>query len=339
MGINKHKQGFLGWSLRMLMWASLGFVVLVFAFEWHNPLGLRYSPGKPNQVKSYRMKMLGGVLKQQVQTFNNIGCLGENYSDTITRPKVFFIGSSTTLNSMVPWDSQWSAQAMHGLPYWFNNAGVDGSGVGYWMKMLQSISAYSPNYIVVLYAPRKSKSSASPESTHWPMLNKLKELAFVQSVLIPYAYSLRANKKQEGYAVVDWRRLPSAKDSAEAIDTAYIQHSLKEAELLIDSIQAIGAIPVFIAQPTPFGNYEEDGIRVGNLALAPKEIALHTALAQGLQAICASRGMPFINGEQFPKTFRNYLDLSHFNEAGNKAFGAFIRDSLQAILAKKFPVK
>ncbi|MGI9192890.1 MAG: hypothetical protein ACR2IL_12280 [Chitinophagaceae bacterium] len=339
MGITERKSVFLRWGLRISMMALLGFTVLLIAFEWYNPMGLIYSPGKPNQVKTFRMKMSGGETKQQVQTFNNIGCLGEAYSDTITRPKVFFMGSSTTLNCMVPWATQWVAQAMQGSPYWYNNAGVDGTGVRYWLDMLHAIAPYSPHYIVVLYAPRKSKSMASAKKSAWPGLKALKQLAFVQSVLIPYVYALRANRQQEGYAMVDWRSLPYAKGSAEALDTTYIQQSLTEAEILMDSIQAIGAIPVFIAQPTPFGNYEEAGIRVGDFALAPKEIARHTAMAQGLQAICQERGTPFINGEQFPKTFQYYLDLSHFNEVGNKAFGAFIRDSLHLILEKKFPVK
>jgi hypothetical protein len=197
MSKHQNKQGFVRWSLRMLMLALLGLLVLTLAFEWYNPLGLLNSPGKPNQLKTFRMTVSGGEVKKQIQRFNNIGCLGENYADSITRPKVFFIGSSTTLNSLVPWASQWPVQLMRHCPYWFNNAGVDGSGVLFWKHMLASMAQYSPNYIVVLYSPRKSKVLDASELRSWWIWNRLKTLAFVRSVLIPYTYALRANKKQE----------------------------------------------------------------------------------------------------------------------------------------------
>lgn len=316
------------WLARMLGFMMLAFVVLLLAFEVYNPYAWRMGPGKPNSVREFRVQSSSGLEKKQVQAFNNIGCLGEPFRESDQRKRVFFIGSSTTLNSLMPFEHQWPTVAMKGASCWFNNAGIDGSGVREWIALLAVLQAYKPDVVVVLYSPRKQKSDTLSQAPRGGYVAQLKRLAFIQSMLVPYVYSLRASEQQEGHRMIDWHTLPYRTKPVDPLDEGMLAGQIRQANRLIEEIQRLGARPIIIAQPTPFGQYTEEGIRVGDLIMSHETQAYEHALADGLEAICQQKQIAFLHCRNFPKTFRYYYDLTHFNWEGNRAFGLYVRDSL-----------
>ena len=323
------KNTFYGWFLGIIGWGVLFVISLWVAFELYNPYAWNKRAGKPYQTVRWVNPGIVGIPNNIFVQYNNIGCVGPHYEAETDTDRIFFVGSSTTKNALTPFDKQWMSVAMRGIPAWYNSVGVNGTSAREWTEMVLSLKAYKPKYIVVLFAVGKQKKPPRLWREPFTRLSWLRETALMKSLVLPFVESLRNGNKDNDMKIVRWREIPERTQPDKMVDTLHVTTMIKEASWLIDEIRNIGATPILISQPTPFGQYMADGRDVGKMVDSDYIDGIYKQLSMRLKILCLQKEVNFIDGYTFPKSFEYYYDIEHFNIHGNIQFGEYIHDSLR----------
>jgi hypothetical protein len=319
-------------TLKFLLFGFLGFLIIALSFQFFNPVKTRSGDGYNNLTRIYQNDFIPELPKTLTVHYNNIGFLGENWSDTITRDKILFIGSSNTQSLYIPQGSTWIATVCAGSHFWFNNCGIDGSGSYEWIDCINKLSWLKPKYIVVLINPFNDKTLAPKTGKSSRLINKLKQLALFRSVIIPFYLSKLNNSQEIGHRKVDWNNMPLTNkgEFAENTKNIFIKSGY-QLMALKNAIVKTGAIPVFISQPTPFGNYTNiNGIDISRIKKSMTTDEFFKEFRNVLADFCRNNKVLFIDGYPLKGT-ENFYDITHFNMRGSDQFGRLVQEKFKAI--------
>jgi hypothetical protein len=310
----------------------LSFFSTVIVFQIYTPLDLA-SGNKTDKnitrifVNNY-IKELPKLIKVQN---NNIGYLGENYSDTIKRVKVLFLGSSTTQSLYVPYDYKWTTLAIDKSKIWSNNCGADGSRIVQWIAEIKNFHSIKPNFIVVLVNPFTAKN-LNDKSSESLLKRGLNKISFYKYILRPFVLSRLKRNLIVGHNVVKWEKQIKSNPSNkyESFDINKTKEKLDE---LISSIKDCGAIPIIISHPTVFGKYID--VHGNDFSKIDESVSIdlfYLEFSNYLFSYCKKEKIPFINGYQLRKNSDYFYDYSHFSLKGSSEFANLIRFKLNNII-------
>lgn len=316
--------------LKTLVYLFLSVGALIIFFELYNPLATRNNKVFNDLTSTFRNEFIPELPKTITVSYNNIGYLGENWSDTIKRQKVLFIGSSTTQSFYIPYEYKWTTQAMHGFNCWYNNCGVDGADVSHWMKEIDKLSFIHPNYVVVMVNPFPFEEKRVNNKAG------IKNLEIVKSVVIPYYQSLLPDNKEIGHRKTDWNTLETInKTEVKATKSYDYERAVQSLDLLVSKIKSINAIPILISQPTPYGDYiNNKGMDIGAIKKSIQTDYDYSSFNNALEAFCNKGKVPYINGYSLEKNNEYFYDFTHFNIEGSNAFGKLVQTKLSMVLPK-----
>lgn len=313
-------------------------ILLTLIFEILNPFPSRTGGGYRNRHIVLRNSLIKDLPEVVDLKYNNLGYFGENWSDTIRREKLLFLGSSTTLSHIIPHELSWPSQSVKGLPVWYNNAGIDGSGINEWIEEVKKTKTINPDYIIVLLYPfhdRFPGISNIPE-TKGQSADFFKNLVLVQSVLKPTYLSLLPKNREIGHKKINWFEYPKQQSSSQLRFQYEFKKSLQKLDALTKEILRIGAIPILISHPTPFGNYiNKDGIDFSLLKGSVEKDMLHQHFNAIIEDYSMKNKILYINGYQLEKKSDWFYDHAHFNLKGSAAFGRLIQNELKKFVVKK----
>ncbi len=319
-------------TFRFLVFGLIGFLLIALSFHVYNPVKTRAGDGYNNLTRIYHNNFIPELPKTLSVHYNNIGFLGENWSDSIKRDKILFIGSSTTQSLYIPQDSTWISAAFAGSPFWYNNCGIDGSGSYEWIDCINKLSYIRPKYIVVLINPFNDKTLAPKTGRSNRLITKLKKLAIFRSVILPFYLSKINNSMEIGHRKIDWSRMPLSTTGKQTETTTNVfNNSRRQLMTLKNAIVKAGAIPVFISQPTPFGNYtNKDGIDISKIKTSLTTDTFFKEFRDELADFCSKNNIAFIDGYPLKGT-ENFYDITHFNIRGSAIFGQLIKKEFNTI--------
>lgn len=294
------------------------------ALELYNPLktGAKSTlvfindkiPELPNQIKI---------------NFNNIGYIGENYSDTIQRKKICFIGSSKTLQIYIPFENQWSSQLFkNSNKYWFNNCGQDGTNIYNWINTTNEIKQIKPDFVVILMDPFDENIKIQNSSR-----NKISKLSLFRFIAIPLYRMLQSylgNNNMIGHGKTNWNNITKVNYTKRNDYNHFDRNTMNQILLQqIESIKRINATPIFISCPTPFGDYTNNqNIKINKIKGSIETDMYFSSFSKLLDTFCKENKVCFINGYRLKKDTEYFYDNTHFNIKGSKAFADLIKTEI-----------
>ena len=266
--------------------------------------------------------------------YNNLGFIGEDFRDSITRPRVFFVGWSNTQSLYVTEGKKWTDFALADAKVWHNNAAADGTLIPSWCKIIGSLQYQKPDYVVALIDPFVGLKE-KPKKRSDGITGIISHLRIVDQILLPYLHSLREIKI--GHKTVDWAALPAEGGQHEFIRLS-TQDSLSvvaQLDSLRNAIQAVGAMPIFISAPTPYGNYTDGAVNMGEKEKSVATDLQYQEFNAILKSYCQMNDCCFVNGYALQKKTAYFYDYSHFTYEGSEAFGLLVRGGLKNCFSTK----
>ena len=310
------------------------FIVLtVFCFsivlEFYNPLTINNE-----SVIVYNNNVIPELPKNITVSYNNLGYVGEHYSDTITRMKICYVGSSKTQSIYIPVSSQWSTKSLQNQRgYWFNNCGKDGATINIWINEIEKLKKINPQFVVVLLDPFDGQNiELMSADTSFLLRSQL-----FSTVLLPI-YRIAKNKlwgTEIGHKKVSWKNEElvnkvSPPSEHIALEADKIVNSLNQ---LSAAIRRINAQPIFVSCPTPFGDYtNSDGIEMKRVKESINTDLFYKNFAYILNSYCRENKVFYINGYSLEKNTDFFYDYGHFSVSGSAAFGGLIKPQLDSII-------
>jgi hypothetical protein len=306
--------------------------VLIFALclEFYNPLSIN----KNSTVKYYN-NQIPELPKMIEINYNNKAYIGEDFSDTITRTKICFVGSSKTQSIYVPYDKQWTTNCFRNTnAYWINNCGKDGAGINQWVKEINNLRTVDPDFIVVLVDPF-STFNKTTKNNDQKILEIFSKIKFVSSVIHPLYRIVKTkfNGNKIGHKKVVWENEKKEfQDDKKrvSIDLVKVYSGLDN---MINEIRKINAIPIFISCPTPYGDYtNSNNVAMINIQGSIITDFFYYDFSNILKIYCEKQNINFINGYSLQKNTNYFYDHGHFNIEGSEAFARLINPQIEQII-------
>jgi len=348
--------------------------ILEIGLKVHNPFESRVVGDKivlpADRTYQFKNDLSPSLDPEIIHTKNSLGFRGDEPPDEFDAAlTVVTIGGSTTESIYISDGKTWSDALAIQMERsfddsWLNNAGLDGhSTYGHLILMKDHVSALQPDVALFLIGVN-DRSRIDPAN---PELDQLKSgislgspKSFVKS-LSPYsevislgfnAYrSWQAKSQGLNHARIDLRQekvVPLEQAGWEEIESlhrdTYLPGFKRRIIELIDVSRNNGIEPVFVTQPTLFGNGYDPSTGVD----------LKTVPISGVSGQRAWNVLELYNqitrdvGEQeqvlgidlaskLEKDSRYYYDYIHYNNEGSAKAGALIWTEFCPFLALKFP--
>ncbi|MGR6087848.1 MAG: hypothetical protein ACU4F9_06725 [Arcticibacter sp.] len=316
-------------KLILFVFVTLGAFTL--ALEVWSPFGKPVKSAYINTTITYHNESVKQLPEYIQVRYNNQGFIGENYSDTITRKRIYFVGWSNTQSLFVSEGSKWTDVSLKDAGVWYNNAAADGTLIPTWCKIIKGFANTKPDVVIALIDPfvGMKERDKKPDGA---LLSLLKKSNLFSQLILPYWHSKK--EIRIGHRSVDWSSLPE--DTTQQpygglseVDLVFVQSQL---DSLRTTIVQAGALPVFISAPTPFGDFIEGDLNMGKKQNSRFTDAQYKEFDRILSDYCTAKGCGFISGYSLPKSTVNFYDYSHFTREGSKAFGLQLRPSFFEII-------
>ena len=312
---------------KLIIFVLVALVAFAIALEVWSPFGKPVKSTYINTTITYHNEYVQQLPEYIRVRYNNQGFIGENYSDTITRKRIYFVGWSNTQSLFVEEGRKWTDVALRDADVWYNNAAADGTLIPTWCKIINGFANTKPDVVVVLIDPfvGLKERDKKPEGSLMKLLKKSK--LFSQLVL-PYWHSKK--EIRIGHRSVDWSALPedTAESSYNPLSDEERSFVFAQLDSLKSAITKSGAKPLFISAPTPYGNFVEGGVDMGKKEKSRLTDMQYREFDELLAGYCSQNNCGFISGYSLPKSLRYFYDYSHFTLEGSAAFGGLIGKSL-----------
>lgn len=317
-------------GFKIITITTITFFIFALCLELYNPLSIN-----KNSRVIYYNNQIPELPKIIEINYNNNGFIGENFSDTITRTKICFVGSSKTQSIYVPYNKQWTTNCLRNRnAYWMNNCGKDGTQINEWIKEIYNLKAVEPNYIVVLVDPFSTfnKTTKSNDQQVFKFYFKIK---IVSSVIYPLyrIFKNKVNGNKIGHTMVVWENEKKEYNNNKKrvnIDTSKVVLGLNN---LISEIKKINSIPILISCPTPYGDYTNSkNVVMKNIQGSITTDIFYNDFSNILKIYCKKRNINFINGYSLRKNTNYFYDHGHFNIEGSAAFARLINPQIEQII-------
>lgn len=298
-------------------------------------------------------------------TRNSIGFRGsEPPADWQNQLTLVIVGGSTTechfLSDQHTWPYLLEKQLNGSFnKLWINNAGLDGhSTFGHQVMLNDYLVTLKPKVIVFLTGINDMENG---QPTFHDELNRkggysdFKHFIFYNSEVLSTALNLVRGWRARKLNNVSSRALELEKGSHREISDAQIDKRIsqqapfllgyqKRLEQLIDTCRRYQITPVFLTQPTQFGQgidpvtgVDLETFDTGQDMNGKCLAAVLEVYNNSLKNICRQRNVPVIDLEQqMPRNSLYYYDGFHFTNAGAEKVAEIVATGLQPILADKF---
>jgi hypothetical protein len=334
---------FKSFIFKALLYVFLIILAFAFCLEVKNPLLIT-----SNRSINYSNTCIPDLPKNILVENNNLKFLGENFDDTISREKLCFVGSSRTQSVYVPQEFQWMFQLKFDKSkFWINNCGKDGMSINGWIEVVYSLKSVKPDFVIVLvdpfnqeYSRKEINNSTIRESWHYSILKFIKSLQIFKTIILP-SYNISKNavtqEKPVFHRKVNWLNEEQILTKGELeerikVDEKSVNLYLKD---LISSINSIGAIPILISCPTPFGDYiNKNGVDIGLVKGSIKQDRYFHEFSEFVESFCDENNVSFIDGYCMKKGTEFFYDYTHFNIDGSAVFAEKIKPALNLIINK-----
>ncbi|MGO4921015.1 hypothetical protein [Maribacter spongiicola] len=307
------------------------FSLLLLSFELYNPLANKRS-NITEQFQNNFIPELPQIIKVK---YNNINYLGENFTDTITRKKIIFLGSSTTQSFYVPNSYKWTTFAIQDLNLWYNNCGVDGLKIKNLTTQIENTKFINPAYTIILFDPFNNNDLIDTEDSTPNLKKFVKEINLFKSVIIPFIRS--KENSNIGHRKINWeteQKISNKQTNIPRKLNTKIKEKLNEINKIV---KMNNSIPIFISAPTPYGNYiNNNGIDISQIKNSISIDEKYQNFNNEMKIACESLNIFFIDGYSLQKNTDLFYDATHFNLAGSQEFGLLINKKLKSIINKRY---
>jgi hypothetical protein len=310
--------------INLILLISSILILFSFLFQFYNPIKYRN-----NQVIRYTNDKIPDLPKSINVTYNNLGYIGEEFSDTITREKICFIGSSRTQSIYIPNEYKWTFNIFNDkTKFWVNNCGIDGSNINIWINEIKKLNSISPNYIIVLIDPFNESCNIENENI---ILTKVKKIQVVKYLILPIVRNIKSKiyDLHIGHEKINWQKEKLCKKlnfTRINLNRYLIKEKLFQ---LVSAIKSLNATPIFISCPTPYGNYTNiEGVKMNLIENSVKYDLFYKDFSNYLESFCLSNKIPFANGYNLDKSTQYFYDRTHFNINGSLLFSKHIKNQL-----------
>jgi hypothetical protein len=322
---------------KIILYFVMCFFLFAICLQMYDPFVGDDFSGNINRTLYYKndkIPELPGIIHKQ---YNNIGEFGENYSDTIKRNKIFFVGSSTTESFYLDFKESWIGRLELDKQYWVNNAGIDGASIDIMSHTIDKyLKKFQPDYIIVLLNPFNYKENNNKTSS------RIDEIKLYSSIIKPYTricyqqyQKIFKSKIMIGHQKAEWSKLERniSKTEVLKVQPGYVPKKyFDNLDEMTAAIKKIGAIPIYISDAIPFGDYTENNMDLGLIKGSIEEDYTYKDFNKMLEAYCKTKNIKFISGYSMPKSISYYYDYSHFNYKGSVEFAKFIKQDLLSCL-------
>lgn len=313
---------------KLILFVLVALAAFAIALEAWSPFGKPVKSAYINTTITYHNESVKQLPSYIQVRYNNQGFIGENYSDTITRKRIYFVGWSNTQSLFVPEGSKWTDVSLKAADVWYNNAAADGTLIPTWCKIIEGFAPTKPDIVVALIDPfvGLKERDKKPDGV---VVRLLKKSNLFNQLVIPYWHSKK--EIRIGHRSVDWHALPEDTTGQPYAGIAGSDLAFVHAQLdsLKSVIAANGAYPVFISAPTPYGDFVEGTLNMGSKDKSRYIDSQYREFDLLLRDYCSKNNCGFISGYTLPKTTRFFYDFSHFTLEGSDAFGRQIAPNLQ----------
>lgn len=320
---------------KLILFALASALAFAIALEVWSPFGKPVKSAYINTTITYHNESVKQLPEYIQVRYNNQGFIGENYSDTITRKRIYFVGWSNTQSLFVTEGKKWTDVSLKDAGVWYNNAAADGTMIPTWCKIIKGFAHTKPDVVVALIDPfvGMKEREKKPDGA---LVRLLKKSNLFSQLIIPYWHSKK--EIRIGHRSVDWSALPEDTTGqtyagVSAADLAFVHAQL---DSLNNAIATTGAYPVFISAPTPYGDFVEGTLDMGMKDKSRFTDAQYREFDQLLNDYCSKNNCGFIPGYALPKTTQYFYDYSHFTLDGSAAFGREIGPTLETIIQKQY---
>jgi hypothetical protein len=325
---NSSISNFKTFGFKIITIATVTIFIFAICLEFYNPLSI-----ENNRTVTYYNDQIPELPKIIEINYNNYGFIGENFSDTITRTKICFVGSSKTQSIYVPYDKQWTSNCFRNVnEVWFNNCGKDGAKINHWINEINNLKAIEPNFIVVLVDPFSTFNKTTKSNDHQKFYEEIK---LFSSVILPLYRICKSQftDNKIGHTKVTWEndKKEYGNDKKRInIDTGKVSSGLDN---LISEIRKINSIPILISCPTPYGDYTNSkNVIMKNILGSVNTDNFYNDFSHILEVFCEKRNISFINGYSLQKNTDYFYDHGHFNIEGSAAFARLINPQIEQII-------
>ena len=305
------------------------FALLLLSFELYNPLANTRS----NITEQFQNNFIPELPQTIEVKYNNISYLGENFTDTIKRKKIIFLGSSTTQSFYVPNNYKWTTFAMQDFHFWYNNCGVDGLKIKNLATQIEKTKFIHPTYTIILFDPFDNSDLIAKEDFTPNFKNFVKEINLFKSVIIPFIRS--KEDTNIGHRKINWETEQKISNSPIKIERKLITKLEDKLDEINTIIKLNNSIPIFISAPTPYGTYiNSNGIDMSKIKNSISTDQEYENFNAEMKIICKNLDISFIDGYSLQKNTALFYDSTHFNLDGSEQFGLFINKKLKSIIGE-----
>lgn len=318
---------------RVILFSIMCFFLFAICLQVYDPFVGDDFSGNINRALFYKNDKIPELPDIIHKQYNNIGEFGEDYSDTIKRKKIFFVGSSTTQSFYLDFKDSWIGRLELDKQYWANNAGIDGASINTMANAINKyLKSFHPDYIIVLLNPFNYRQNNDKTEE---LADKIKLYSSIIKPYIRICYQqyqkIFKSKIMIGHQKAEWPKLERNVSKTDALkaQAGYDQKKyFDNLDEMTAAIKKTGAIPIYISDAVPFGDYTENNMDIGMIKGSIEEDYTFRDFNKRLDEYCKSKNVKFVSGYSMPKSISYYYDYSHFNYKGSTEFAKFIKKDL-----------
>ncbi len=343
---------------------ALALLLCEIILRIYNPFPFALQKGKlvipANQSRIYENKWIDKLDKKIVYSRNSLGFRGPEKLSDHQWPEIITIGGSTTactfLSDSCTWPYVLGKKLQQAYPdIWLNNAGIDGhSSFGHILMLRDHVLPLKPDYVIFLMGINDTESNQAVEFDE--MTEKKIQTRSVKSffksllnyselgrTLFTFYHVSIAYKKGLFHQEIHVKALVD-----HPLPDSIIAKRLRQQEKFLagyrartDSIIAMckhaGVKPVFLTQPSLFGDYTDSltGVPMANKwmntsdadnsLLQEKILELYNDVLRNDSARITVIDL----ARKMPKNSAYYYDFIHFTNAGAEKVGEILAEELQ----------
>ena len=347
----------------------LGLILCEIILRIYNPFPFSIKKGKlilpANQTKIFTNKWIKKLDEKIYYSRNTLGFRGPELPDSISKlTSIITIGGSTTECKFLSDSCTWPFFLYQSLKkqdslIWLNNAGIDGhSTFGHLLLLKEYVLKLKPDYVLFLTGINDEEIEQPDE---FDLMTEKKVATnsfkgFIKSILnhseigrtvfnfyhvqIAYKKGL-IHREINPKELIDVAVADSIAFKRIANQSSYLNGYKKRVNQLLLECKEAGIRPIFITQPSLFGDYVDSAtqISMGNKWVRNSEVPDNCILEEKILEMyndvlrsLAGQAVIIDLAKEMPKNSVYYYDFTHFTKEGAKKVSDILYNHLYTVI-------